>query len=112
MWMGTDGLVLNNQNGDIDQRHHIKHGPVLIDLTTLDSDTAIIPRETGRMLFSLKSQDSLRLYSDWDDFVGDLINSLNGATTARSMHAYGMYDVDSNTFTAYKLGVFLLEPEL
>ena len=110
--MGTDGLVLNNQNGDIDQRHHIKHGPVLIDLTTLDSDTAIIPRETGRMLFSLKSQDSLRLYSDWDDFVGDLINSLNGATTARSMHAYGKYDVDSNTFTAYKLGVFLLEPEL
>ncbi len=109
--MGTGGLLLNNQNGDIDQRHYIKQGPVLIDLTSLDSDTAIVPRETGRMLFSIKSQDSLRLYSDWNDFVGDLINSLgDGATTARSMHAYGKYDVDSNVFTAYKLGIYLLEP--
>ena len=69
-----------------------------------------MPRETGRMLFSIKSQDSLRLYSDWDDFVGDLINSYTGATTARSMYAYGQYDVDSNVFTAYKLGIYLLEP--
>ena len=108
--MGTDGLVLNNQNGDIDQRHYIKQGPVLIDLTALDTDTAIVPRETGRMLFSIKSQDSLRLYSEWEDFVGDLINSYTGATTARSMYAYGKYDVDTNVFTAYKLGIFLLEP--
>jgi len=107
---GSDGLVLDNQNGDIDQRHYIKQGPVLIDLTELDSNTTIVPRESGRMLFSIKSQDSLRLYSDWDDFVNDLNISLNGATTARSMHAYGQYDADSNTFTAYKLGIFLLEP--
>jgi hypothetical protein len=107
--MGTDGLILDNDNPDIDQRHYIKQGPVLIDLTTLP-DTTIVPRETGRMLFSLKSQDSLRLYSDWDDFVGDLINSLGSAQSARSMYAYGKYDVDSNVFTAYKLGVYLLEP--
>jgi len=107
---GSDGLVLNNQNDDIDQRHYIKQGPVLIDLTALDSNTTIVPRESGRMLFSIKSRDSLRLYSDWDDFVNDLNASLNGATTARSMHAYGQYDVDSDTFTAYKLGIFLLEP--
>jgi hypothetical protein len=107
---GSDGLVLDNRNGDIDQRHYIKQGPVLIDLTALDSNTTIIPRESGRMLFSIKSRDSLRLYSDWDDFVNDLNASLDGATTARSMHAYGQYDVDSNTFTAYKLGIFLLEP--
>ncbi|MDH3351417.1 MAG: hypothetical protein OEM51_07695, partial [Gammaproteobacteria bacterium] len=109
--MGTDGLLLNNQNEDIGERRYIKQGPVLIDLTSLDSDTAIVPRETGRMLFSIKSQDSLRLYSEWNDFIGDLINSLgDGVTTARSMYAYGKYDVDSNVFTAYKLGLFLLEP--
>ncbi len=108
--LGSDGLVLDNRNGDIDQRHYIKQGPVLIDLTSLDSNTTIVPRESDRMLFSIKSQDSLRLYSLWDDFVNDLIMSLDGATTARSMHAYGKYDVDSNTFTAYKLGVYLLEP--
>ena len=108
--LGSDGLVLDNRNGDIDQRHYIKQGPVLIDLTSLDSNTAIVPRESDRMLFSIRSLDSLRLYSDWDDFVNDLSMSLDGATTARSMHAYGKYDVDSNTFTAYKLGVYLLEP--
>ena len=101
---------LDNQNGDIDQRPYITQGPVLIDLTSLDSNTTIIPRESGRMLFSIKSRDSLRLYSDWDDFVNDLNASLDGATSARSMHAYGQYDANSNTFTAYKLGIFLLEP--
>jgi hypothetical protein len=108
--MGNDGLVLDNQNGDIDQRHFIKQGPVLIDLTSLDSNTTIIPRESDRMLFSIKSLDSLRLYSSWSDFVADLSLSLDGATTARAMHAYGKYDVDSNVFTAYKLGIVLLEP--
>jgi hypothetical protein len=110
--VGTDGLVLDNQSGDIDQRHYIDQGPTLIDLTSLDSSTTIVPRESGRMLFSIKSRDSLRLYSDWGDFVADLSLSLDGATTARSMFAYGKYDIDSNNFTAYKLGVLLLEPVL
>lgn len=105
-----DGIVLDNQNSDIGKRHHIKQGPVLIDLTSLDSNTTIVPRETDRKLFSIKSADSLRLYSDWDDFVNDLSTSLGGGNTARSMHAYGKYDVDSNTFHAYKLGIYLLEP--
>lgn len=108
--MGSDGIVLFNKNEDIDQRHYIKQGPVLIDLTTLDSDTTIVPRETGRMLFSIKTQSSLHLYSDFDEFVNDLSLRLNGSTTARSMYARGLYDVDTNIFTAYKIGVYLLVP--
>ena len=108
--IGTDGRLLNNQNEDIDVRHYIKQGPVLIDLTELPSDTMILPRQSGRSLYYIKSQDSLRLYSDFTDFVTDLLGSLDGATTARSMHARGLYDVDTNTFTAYKVGVYLLEP--
>lgn len=108
--IGSDGLLLDNQNADIGVRHHIKQGPVLIDLTTLDSSTLIVPRETDRKLFSIKSADSLRLYSDFDDFVADLGTSLDGATRARSMYAYGDYDVDTNIFTACKIGVYLLEP--
>ena len=109
--IGSDGLLLDNQNMDIDVRHHIKQGPVLIDLTALDSYTLIAPRETGRMLFYIKSADSLRLYSDFDDFAADLSNSLDGSTTARSMHARGLYDADTNVFSAYKIGVYLLEPQ-
>ena len=104
------GLVLDNLNTDIDQRHYIKQGPVLIDLTSLDSNTTIVPRETGRLLFSIKTRDSLRLYSEWNDFIFDLEDSLDGATRARSMYAYGQFDADSNTFVAAKLGVLLLEP--
>ncbi len=109
---GPDGLTLDNLNPDIDQRHYVKQGPVLIDLTALDSSTVIVPRETGRKLFYLKSADSLRLYSDFDDFVNDLSTSLDGANTARSMHARGLFDADTNVFTAYKIGIHLLEPDM
>jgi hypothetical protein len=108
--MSSDELVLSNQNPDIDVRHYIKNGPVLIDLTSLDSDTTIVPRITDRGLFYIKSRDSLRQYSDFADFVNDLTLSLDGATAARSMYARGHYDPDTNTFTAYKVGVYLLEP--
>jgi len=108
--IGPDGLVLDNANDDIDVRHHVKQGPVLIDLTALDSNTTIVPQETDRMAFYIKSADSLRMYSDFTDFVNDLSTSLDGATAARSMHARGKYDVNTNVFTAYKIGVYLLEP--
>ena len=107
---GPDSLILNNQNPDIDQRHHIKQGPVLIDLTSLAADTTIVPHETDRKLFYIKSADSLRLYSDFTDFSDALATSLDGATSARSMHARGQFDADSNVFTAYKIGVYMLEP--
>jgi hypothetical protein len=108
--MGSDGLVLNNRNPDIDQRHFIKQGPVLIDLTTLDSGTSIVARETGRKLFAIKTTDSLQLYADFGDFVNALTLELNGSTVARSMFARGLYDADTNVFTAYKIGIHLIEP--
>ena len=106
------GIVLALDNGDIGIRHHVKQGPVLIDLLTLGSNTTLVPRETGRMLFSIKSADSLRQYSDFADFVADLSMSLDGATTARSMYARGKFDVATNTLSAYKIGVFLKEPPM
>ena len=108
--MGADGLVLDNQNPAIDLRHNIKQGTVLIDLQSLDSDTTIVPPETGRTLYVIKTADSLRQYSDFAEFVDDLAASLGEANSARSMFARGHYDADSNVFTAFKLGVYLLEP--
>jgi hypothetical protein len=109
--LGPDGLTLDNDNEDIDVRHYIRQDPVLIDLTTLSSDTVIVPRESDRLAFYIKSADSLRMYSNFADFVDDLGISLDGTTTARSMHARGKYDADTNVFTAYKIGVYLLEPQ-
>jgi len=104
------GLLLDNQNEDIDQRHFIKQGPVLIDLTTLDSNTLIAPRETGRKLFVVKTTDSLQLYADFEDFMNALVMSLDGVNAARSMYARGHYNADTNVFTAYKIFVYILEP--
>ena len=102
--------MLDINNEDIGHRHHVKQGTVLIDLTSLDSDTTIVPRESDRNAFYIKTADSLRMYSDFGDFISDLTDSLGGATTVRSMHAAGKYGPDTNMFTARKIGVYLLEP--
>jgi len=104
------GLLLDNQNAAIDVRRYVKQGPVLIDLTTLDSNTLIEPASDGRTLFYVKSGDSLRLYTDYGDFYVDLMESLDGATAARSIHAHGHYDAAANTFSASKIGIYLIEP--
>ncbi len=108
--IGPDGIVVDRLNEDLGIRHHVKLGPVLIDLATLDSDFAIVPREGDRLAFYIRTADSLRMYADFAEFADDLALSLDGSTRARSMHAHGKYDVDGNLFTAYKIGVYLLEP--
>ena len=50
------------------------------------------------------------MYSNFDDFVDDLASSLDGATTARSMHAVGRFDTATKVFAAAKIGIYLLEP--
>lgn len=108
--IGEDGLVLDNHNPDIDQRHYIKQGPVLIDLANLDSGTRIVPQPTGRLLFVLKTTDSLQLYTTFADFASALADALAAGGTARSMYARGQFDAGENLFTAYRLGVHVLEP--
>ena len=110
--LGADGLVLDNQNPAIDVRHYIKQGT-----GTDRPDGARFRHDdraagSGRTLYVIKTADSLRQYSDFAEFADDLAASLDGATSARSMFARGQYDADSNVFTAYKLGVYLLEPQL
>jgi len=108
--IGADGIVLDNGNAGIGDRHYIKQGPVLIDLTSLATPTTIVPRETDRLLFAIKTDDSLLQYADWVEFTDEVIAKLGAGGLARALHAYGEYDSDSNTFTAYKLGIVILEP--
>jgi len=107
--IGPDGLLLDSSNSDIDSRHYIKQGPVLIDLATLDSGTQIVPRPNGRALYILKRRDRVQLYTDFEDFVADLGTALDGATAARSLYSRGLYDTETNVFTAYKVGIHLLD---
>jgi hypothetical protein len=81
-----------------------------VELTALESGTTIVPPGSGHTLYVIKTADSLRQYSDFAECAGNLVARLDGVTSARSMFARGQYDVDSNVFTAFKLGVYLLEP--
>jgi hypothetical protein len=108
--MDSSGLLLDKSNEAIGERHFIKQGPVLIDLTMLDANTLIAPRESGRKLFVVKTGDSLQLYADFEDFLTALMISLDGVNAARSMYARGHYNADTNVFTAYKVFVHILEP--
>ena len=108
--MDESGLLLDNFSDAIDQRHFIKHGAVLIDLTALGSNTLIAPHETSRKLFAVKTTDSLQLYAEFDEFVAALAILLDGANAARSIYARGQYNADTNVFTAYKIFVYILEP--
>ncbi len=110
--VGTDGIVLALDNSDIGARHHVKQGPVLVDLLALEMNTTIQPRSSGRMLYSIKTADSLRLYSDFGEFVADLSLSLDGATAVHALHASGHFDVATNTLAAWKIGVTLFDPPL
>jgi hypothetical protein len=107
--IGGDGLLLANQNPEVGGRHYIRQGPILVDLTELDSDTLIVPRDDARVLFSIKSRIGIRMYTDFDAFIDDLSQSLDGSTTARSMHARGDFDAGANTLTAHKINVSLME---
>ena len=110
LMMDSSGLLLDNQNPSIDLRHHIRQGPLLIDLQALDSSTLIAPRQSGRTVFAIKTRDSLQLYTEFDDFLGALTLSLDGVNAARSMYARGQYDSATNVFTAYKIFIHILEP--
>jgi len=110
LMMDGSGLLLDKEQFGDDERHHIKQGPVRIDLSTLNSNTLIKPRESGRKLFVVKTSDSLQLYADFDDFLGALTLELNGSNAARSMFARGHYNADTNEFTAYKIFINILEP--
>ena len=99
-------------DADLGRRHHVRQGPVAINLQDLDSNPTIVPADSDRSLFSLRSADSMRQYAAWADFVDDLSNSLGAGKNVRILHAYGSYATDSNTFRARKLGIILVEPQL
>ena len=44
------------------------------------------------------------------DVVARQLANPFGSTVARSMFARGLYDADTNVFTAYKIGIHLIEP--
>ncbi len=112
MSMGSDGLVLNLDNGEIGERHHIKIGrEEPISLLELPGSPLIAPTDSRRALYGIAEPGHVELFRNFTDFVDELTLRLNSFSGARSLSAYGRYDEVTNTLTAYKIAVYLVPPE-
>ena len=109
LMLDSSGLLLDNQNQDIGHRSHIKQGPTVIDLTTLDSDTLIAPRESGPRLFTIKIAGNVQIYNDFEDFLTVLTEKLNNVNAVRSLYVRGYFDRNTNIFSANKILIHLKE---
>lgn len=107
---GPEGLVIDLSNPDVGERHAILVGGRKIDLFDLPQSPSIVPA-AGRTLFSLVEPGHVELFRDFDEFVEALNARLAAGDLARSMAAYGAYDVGLNTLTANKIAIHLLPPE-
>lgn len=103
LMLDSSGLLLDNQNQDIKHHSHIKQGPAIIDLTTLESDTLIAPRESEPALFTIKMNGNVRLYHDFGNFLTALTEKLDSVNTAHSLYVRGNYDRTTNIFSAHKI---------
>ncbi|HJP38296.1 MAG: metallophosphoesterase [Gammaproteobacteria bacterium] len=105
--MDPVGLVIDLDNPDLGERHHIRIGDRLIDLHELSASPTIVGNAEGQRRFSILQGDRVQIFRDFDRFVTTLSELLNGSTVMRSMHAQGAYDVQTNTIQVRKAGVHL-----
>ncbi len=103
--MGADGLVVDNQNPDLGERHHIKIGPVVVDITALASAPTVAPAAAGPTLFAIRDGDVIEVYREWTPFVERLATKLGGGAVARGLFAHGRYERGINTLNANYVGV-------
>jgi hypothetical protein len=105
--VGSAGLVPNLDNPDLGERHHLRIGDAIIDLTGLPAAPTIVGTDDGRTRFAIVQRNRVQVFRSFDRFVATVAESLDGATVAKSMHASGQYQRDSNTLAARTIGIRL-----
>ena len=65
--MGSDGLVLDLENAEIGERHHIKLGRTPISLYELPSSPLIAPMDSLRALYGISEPGHVELFKSFDD---------------------------------------------
>jgi hypothetical protein len=108
--LGPDGIVIDLENEEIGERHHIKIGNVVIDLKELPESPTIKGADGRRTRYAILQGDRVAMFRDFDRFVETLGNLLDGSNRAYSMHASGRYVRAANTVIAHTIGVRLETP--
>lgn len=109
--MDPAGLVIDLGNPDLGERHHIRIGDVIIDLTELPASPTILGNDEGRRRFAILQGHRVQVFRDFDRFVTTLTELLDGSTVIRSMWAQGAYDTLNNTVHAHIVNVHLKTPD-
>lgn len=106
------GLVIDLDNPDLGERHHIRIGDVILDLNELPASPTIIGKDEGRRRFAIKQGHRVQVFRDFRRFVATLTELLDGSTAMRSMYAKGAYDTVNNIVDANIIGVHLITPNV
>jgi len=102
--MNAMGLVIDNKNSSIGDRHFIQSGMNKIDILTLASGPTVAPADKG--MYGLWEPGHIELFSSFADFETKLATRLGAGDAVTSMSAFGAYDSASNTLTANGVSVF------
>jgi len=105
--MGPDGLVPDLDSPNLGERHHLKIGDVVIDLTELPAAPTIAGVDDRRTRYAILQGDRVQMFRSFERFVEILGERLDGSTVAYSMHAAGRYVRATNTVRAHTIGIRL-----
>jgi len=109
--IGTDGLTIDIGNAMIGLRHHVRIGPVSIDLLDLPMSPTITSAIEGPRIFAILHQHRVQIFHDFDRFIETLSLLLDGANVMKNLHAGGSYEQDLNVFTARFIHVHMDTPQ-
>ena len=103
--MSSTGLVIDNKNPSIGDRHYILYQMSKIDILTLASGPTIAPT-TGRGIYGIWEPGHSEVFENFADFQTKLATRLGAGDAVNALAAFGAYDSGANTLTAN--GVFAL----
>jgi hypothetical protein len=104
--MGAGGLVLDIDNPNIGERHHLIVGMRHAELDTLPMAPTLAPA-VGRAVYGIAVGADIRLYASFDTFTTALAELLGGGREALALTAVGAYDESSVTLRATHIAVHI-----
>jgi len=103
----SEGLTLSLDGTG--HAHFLEQAGIIIDLNNLDSAPYVQPKETNAGLFVISKRGNVNVFSDYEAFQTALNDALNNGVKVRGVNVFGQYDSNTNTITAGKIGVRIVE---
>lgn len=101
------GIVVDTANAAIGERHHIVHGPRLIDVLTLATPLRLVGDGTRPGTYAIGKGRTVEVFTSFADFAATLAEALDGATRVLAVHAEGRFEAATADFTTDRVLVTL-----